>query len=183
MGVAARVKEAIDKMNLGDPDNALVQICLALDATAKKEYPKNKVGERIKEFLRDNQVFLTSFVNLEVGGDILMEFQGKSGEPETRRLEEVLYKLVRCALVHEAELSDRVIVTSELKFGLSKDSKFILSLGLIWGMIIAVIGSPANLQERVPDSYGISVRGEKFILNELWGKKVEILRLVRKRKA
>lgn len=178
MGVAARVKEAIDKMNLGDPDNALIQICIAVDATAKSEYPKNKVGERTKKFLRNNQVFLTAFAKLAVGGDILLQFRGKNGEPETKKLEESLYKLVRCALMHEAELSDRVTYIPEPCFGLSKDGKFILSLNLIWGMINAVIGSPANSRERAPENYWISIGGQKISLNELWGKKDIILQLV-----
>lgn len=177
MAVADRVKEAIDKMNLGDPVNALIQVCLAVDATAKREYPKNKVGERTKKFLRNNQVFLTAFVKLAVGGDILLQLKDKNGEPETKKLEEVLYKLVRCALVHEASISDRIIITPDPCFGLSKDGKFILSRGLIWGMINAVIGSPANSRERAPDNYWISIGGQRISLNELWGKKDIILQL------
>jgi hypothetical protein len=171
VAVADRIKEAIDKMNMGEPENGLIQVCIAVDATAKKEYPKSGPGERTKKFLRDNQVFLTAFLRLAVGEEILLQVENRDGKPETKRLEEVLYRLVRCALVHEAELSDRVTITNQACFGLSNDGKFILSYGLIWGMICAVIGSPKNTQERAPENYWISIRGRKILLNELWGKK------------
>ena len=182
MGLADRVKEAVDKMNLGEPVNALIQVCIAVDATAGKEYPKTKVGERNKKFLRNNQAFLTrvAFGKLEVGGDILLQFEDENGKRETKKLEEVLYDLVRCVLLHEGELSERVMITPKLEFGFSKDRKFLLSAGLIWGMLLAVIGSPVNSIERVPNHYWISVGGQQLPLNELWGKREEILLLARK---
>ena len=185
MAVADRIKEAVDKMNLGESINALIQVCIAVDATAKKEYPGYKVGKRIKGFLRNNQGFLTrvAFGNIEVQGDIELQFVSKNGKQEALTLQEVLYKLVRCSLVHEGELSDRVQITPNLILGFSKEGKFLLAHGLIWGMIIAVIGSPVNSKELVPDHYWIGIGGQRKALNELWGKKVEILRLARKRDA
>ena len=53
MPISGRVIECINKYNANDLDNALIQICIALDGTAKREYPKvNNVGKRFKEFVK-----------------------------------------------------------------------------------------------------------------------------------
>ena len=62
MPVADRVIECINKYNSNDLENALIQICIALDGTVKKEYPDiKKVGERFRAFIKANMDIITFF--------------------------------------------------------------------------------------------------------------------------
>lgn len=62
MSTADRVLECINKYNANELDNALIQLCITLDVTAKKEYPRvKKVGVRFKAFVKANQDIITFF--------------------------------------------------------------------------------------------------------------------------
>ena len=62
MPVTDRVIGCINKYNSNDLENALIQVCIALDGTAKKEYPKiKKVGERFRAFIKANMDIITFF--------------------------------------------------------------------------------------------------------------------------
>ncbi len=73
----------------------LIQVMIAVDDTAKKEYPREKTSSRCKKFFRENQGFITrlAFGKLEIQGPMLLDVteQGIT-------LDAVLYKLVRCSL-------------------------------------------------------------------------------------
>ena len=49
MSIADRVKESIDKYNSNDLENALIQLYIAFDGTAKNEFPhiKTNGGSRL----------------------------------------------------------------------------------------------------------------------------------------
>lgn len=182
MAIADRIKEAVDYMNLGNPVSALIQVCIAVDATAKKELKDKRVGDRITKFLRNNQEFILLIgLGKARGGasDHIFQFKISEGKYEYKKLEEVLYELVRCTLLHEGDLSSKVVIVPQLELGFSKDRQFKLSVGLIWGMILAVVASPANSDQQLPNHYLIPIKGQNKALNELWGKKEELLQLIR----
>lgn len=56
MSIADRIHEAIGKYTNNDLDNALIQVMIAIDGTARKEFPnmKNKNKERFINFINDN---------------------------------------------------------------------------------------------------------------------------------
>ena len=98
MSVADRVTECIIKYNANDLVNALIQLCIALDGTSKNEYPRmKKVGERFKAFIKANQDIITFFTfNTNIFIDC--EFGGYT-------IEQFIYKVLRCGLLHEGEVS------------------------------------------------------------------------------
>jgi hypothetical protein len=68
MAIVDRVKEACDKLLMGDPINALIQVSIAIDATAKKAYPQMTTSRRCRRWLSVNQDFITmvAFGKLEI---------------------------------------------------------------------------------------------------------------------
>jgi hypothetical protein len=86
---------------------------------------------------------------------------------------------VRCSLLHEGSLPNEIEITKEALFGVTNDGKVIISEKLIWGMILAVIGSHVNKGEALPDYYTASIGKTTLKLNELWGEKEKIYNLVR----
>jgi hypothetical protein len=116
-GISKRVREAIGKMEVRDFEGAFIPLCIATDATAKKEYPLlPRVNARFQAFLREHLEVITYFGtggfmslrSLELGEEGL-----KSGSVP---VEGILYEAVRCALLHEAELPEHVTLSKELVF-------------------------------------------------------------------
>lgn len=68
MSIGNRINEALEKLQKRDYENSLIQICIALDATAKKEYPGLGSAKRCKKFIEDNMSFITrvAFGKLEI---------------------------------------------------------------------------------------------------------------------
>ena len=182
MAIRDRVKEAIDKLNLNDPVNALIQISIAIDATAKKVYPGKKTSFRCKKFLEDNRGFISrvAFGKLEIQGPMLFVMDPSQNSKKTKTLEEILYHLVRCSLLHEGELPNEVQITTRNSIGITKDGKVLLPINMIWAMILAVIGSHVNRSERLPPGYTASIGNQTIDLNDFWGNKEQIYSLVKK---
>jgi hypothetical protein len=86
MAIQDRIKEAIDKLNLNDPINALIQVSIAIDGTAKKMYPGKKTSFRCKKFLEDNRGFISrvAFGKLEIQGPILFLTQTSKNSKKAR---------------------------------------------------------------------------------------------------
>ena len=70
-------------------------VLVAADATSKKRYPnESSVGKRFEKYILDEMSTIT-------GGpkyDVAFPFDGQDKVP----LERILYKYLRCELVHEA---------------------------------------------------------------------------------
>ena len=181
MAVRDRIKEAIDKLSKGDYENALIQVCIAVDATAKKEYPGKKTSHRCKKFLRKNQAFITKvgLGLLEIHGDIFFGPSDSVDKKRDKSLEEVLYKLVRCSLLHEGKLAEEVEFTTKNIFGISREGVIILPINMIWAIILAIVGSEVNAKERLLAYSTISIGKTTIRLNELWGKKKKIYMIAR----
>jgi len=182
MAVGDRVREAIDKLNQGDPVNALIQVCIAIDATSKKEFTGKlgkKQSHRYKAFLKKHQAFITrvSTGKLEIAGPILFTISGPGRPIKCRTLEEILYNLIRCALVHEGSLPNQVQITNENVMGVTSDGKVLISINLIRALIMAVACSDVNRDQRVPEGYSIGIENTRIDLNNLWGRKDLVYRL------
>ncbi len=181
MAIRDRIKEAIDKLKLNDPINALIQVSIAIDSTGKKIYLGKKTSFRCKKFLEDNRGFISrvAFGKLEIQGPMLFPIQASKGSKKTRTLEEVLYHLVRCSLLHEGELPNEVEITSKNEIGMTIDGKVLLPVNMIWAMILAVIGSDVNRLERLPPGYTASIEDVAIDLNDFWGNSERIYSLVK----
>ena len=140
MGIGKRVKEAIEKMQTADPEAAWIPTSIALDATAKKEYPNvKKVGERYKKFIHENFRLISrlSFGGVTIGRmhlgyqhpDIKIDDKG------TCSIEEILYHAVRCGLLHEGNLPKnlRFVRRNIIQ---RKEGVLILPSSMIYGIII-----------------------------------------------
>jgi hypothetical protein len=181
MAICDRIKEAIDKLNMDDSINALIQVSIAIDATSKKEFPGQKTSFRCKNFLEKNRGFISkvAFGKLEIQGPMLFPIQASNGSVKNKTLEEVLYHLVRCSLLHEGELPNEIEITSKPQIGMTIDGKVLLSIKIIWAMILAVIGSHVNKSERLPPGYTASIENETIDLNDFWGDRDRIYNLVK----
>lgn len=163
MSIADRVLECINKYNANDLDNALIQICIALDGTAKNEYPRvKKVGERFKAFVRSNQDIITFFTfntNMFIGCQF--------GE---YTIEQFIYKVLRCGLLHEGEVPEMFQFTAPGEPISIGDKQWCLPKTFIFGTLLAVIGAGSNARQKLSNDLGVTIMGRNFKVNELWGR-------------
>ncbi len=163
MSVADRVIESINKYNSNDLENALIQTCIALDGTAKNEYPRiKKVGERFRAFIKANMDIIT-FFTFNTNVFINCQF----GE---YTIDQFVYKVLRCGLLHEGELSEMFKFTDPGEPVSIGTKQWCFPKTFIYGTLLAVIGASSNSNQRVADHLVVTIMGNSFRINELWGR-------------
>lgn len=171
MAISDRVKECIDKLEKNDPVNAFIQLCIAIDGTAKKEYPGKKTSERCKEFLRNNLPFIMwSLTNGTPNECKSFEFGFSENEKPSgyTKFEDVIYSVLRCSLLHEGEMPSKVQFTFDNYIAMI-DGKMMFPVALIGSLLFAVIASPVNQKEHIPNHYSFLFGNKRITVNDLWG--------------
>ena len=163
MSIADRVRECMDKYGSNDLDNALIQVCIALDATSKNEYPSaKKVSERFKRFVRENLDVITFFT---LNGNIVRD-RFQVGD---LTFDNLIYKVLRCGLLHEAKVPQLLKFVQPGESVTVSDKQWCLPTTFIMGTLLSVVGASSNGGQRLPGQYGVTVAGKQFSLNDLWG--------------
>lgn len=173
MSISKRVSECLEIFERGDAEAALVSACIAIDATAKRERPSEKKNNvRYRAFLSD-YAWLIGLVGLRgiVARKIKLRAQHPDLKPDAGgfvAIEDVLYGVVRCGLLHEASISDHVSLEEDIVLGYD-GSKYQLSRTLPLGLIAAVISSPSNAHERLEQDVSIKIGWRTLEVNATWG--------------
>jgi hypothetical protein len=165
MAIGDRVKECFDKVTIGDFENGLIQLSIAIDGMAKKEYPKMKVGQRFTTFLRENQDIIT-FFTFATNMFIDCSFDGY-------KLEDIIYNVLRCGLLHEGSIPDEIEFIDEIRIG-HAGGRWRFPKTYVMGGLLAVIGAKSNAKERLPRQYAVMIMGKPYQVNYLWGHGDEI---------
>ncbi len=162
--ISKRISAAMRHLSEKDYENALIQITIAIDATAKKKWPEKGVGTRIRNFIKEYESFIYKMASsghiILISGRILI--QG-------RELSTIIYDLVRCALQHGDELGDRVIILGNANTIGVKDGKIIINVGHIYGLLLSVILDPTNILEHCDSNPFLQEGDTRILVNEIWG--------------
>jgi hypothetical protein len=174
MSIGNRIDEAIEKLKSGDFENALIQISIAIDATATKKFNnEKKVGKRVRNFIMEYQDYLMHF---QMDGRVKIAtaaiYYGDKGS-----LGDVLYKSIRCALLHNADISDQVVFKPGSIMGMEY-GKFIVSEKLLWGLVLILIGQEVNARQSLKSLHKAYYDNTEISLNDMWGKEEAIKSLV-----
>lgn len=151
-----------------DYEGALVNLFPAIDKTAKKRRPKAGVGSRVKAFLEEEEALISATAT----GNI---FQNMSVDGVT--ITDALYKFGRTPIAHEGELDPRLQfnATGSIEIG---SKKWNLPSQYIFGLCIAVIAAPENAEEKVTENLQVTLFGQSFKVNDLWGKRDFVRQLI-----
>lgn len=155
-------------MQVKDHEGALVNLFPAIDKTAKKRRPKEGVGARIGAFLEDEEAMISAIAT----GNVLRRI-AVNGVTIT----DALYKFGRTPIAHEGELDPRLHFNENGSLQIGPD-RWDLPVGYILGMSVAVVVAPENRGERVSDSLGVKLFGHRFQLNDLWGSKDVVQKII-----
>lgn len=177
--VGDRVQSMIDHMEKGELDLALSDICIALDITSQKYYGMTKSSRTTyKEFLKENiwMIVATGMGSLIVES-IKLPFQHTDIKYDADgycTLEQIIYHVMRCGLVHGTGENNKIIWNNLIPLGIDEAGNLQLSPSFIWGLALAVIVSEVNKDERVKDTCWISTMTFKYLINDLWGKRENV---------
>jgi len=175
MSVKARIDDARVLWEAGRWEGAVIQVLIAVAATVRKRYPKPISDKQaFCDFIRDELAKITNgpFINVS------FYYAGNPRVP----IEEIIYRFIRCALIHEGHLPPNMTLTNPVPgdgkpVGISPngtpyDGKLfnVLSLydvlgfpiGWIWNLIRVVSEARENKTDfpegtyAVPDGYSVS---------------------------
>ncbi|MND57558.1 hypothetical protein D3C81_1327690 [compost metagenome] len=171
MTIAARIQECTVKLALGDAENAFIQLAIAIDGTAKLLYPGKKTSERCKKFLKDSLPFiLWSLSNGTPAKTTSLSFEISNSSQSSAwiEFEDLVYKVMRCSLLHDGELSKKVEFVDAPYVG-TLNGKMQFPLALLGSLLFAVIASPVNERQRVADSTSFTFGKTKVPVNHMLG--------------
>ncbi len=181
MSVGRCIERAIDSYKRNDFEDAFLQTSVAVTATSEKEYPKEGADNRkYKKFIGDNIALITNVAlgNITLHKGISLKYSHpklKESQDGTYTIEEILYHIVRCCLIHEAGLPPNLSITDQNLFKTEGEkSPLLLPASLVLGMLVSVVTSPENTMEKISPNYQISIKGEDRFLSDLRGKKKDL---------
>lgn len=79
--------------------------------------------------------------------------------------------------MHEGELDPRLKFTQENVIEIGND-EWHFPVSFITAMSIAVVLAPENINESIEGTLKIQIAGSAFSINEIWGKKDKVQRLI-----
>jgi len=183
MAIADRVQEAVDNVMKGNIEGALHDICSAVEVCAKTLYggAERDGGKCYKQFVSDNFGLITHFALSRRILNLNVEYRHPKIKASTNGLcsvQEVFYHAVRCGLYHEACLPSSLHFIDEKKI-MVKDGELYLPSALVYGLIVAVVISPAVKDESPPPRCALNLEfGLTIPAQFVWGKKEQFVALL-----
>ena len=162
--ISRRIKSSIEALQKKKYEESLLNCFPALDKTAKRRSPNKKVGERFRNFIKDQWRIIAP-----IGLGTLM---GEGCTFGGMAYEDAIYNLARNHLVHEGEFSCNMRFTSKKYSVVGGD--WALSENNIFALILAVITAKENKGLSLSPDIQLILFGEKTSVNMLWGKEDEI---------
>jgi hypothetical protein len=153
---------------------------MALDATATLTYAKPGRSS-YKRFIRENMDIIT---HVAFRGVRVLDLRCKFSHPDVKTspdglagLDDILYHVVRCGLLHETRISGPVHFAPlpEIRY---VSGSLQLPESLVPGLLVAVIVADCNIAERTPTKRLLNLHGAYSVavpMDLAWGKKREIM--------
>lgn len=188
MKVGKSVSKAIDDWLAGDSESAMLHACNAVDGTArKKPYGNSGNAARFCRLIREETEIFGKFgmpgINLDTTR-FPISLANKS--MVALDIAEILYKVHRCTHGHGDELEDgfelypdaagpEPITTMQWSGG-----KLRLSDSILFAMIGVAVVAPENVGQQTTDGHYLTFnRGAPMLINEWWGRRDDMLAVVR----
>ena len=182
MSIAKFISGAITLNNLGQYNTAFALVCSSVDATSKKIFPTENNNTRNKSFIKKYFRIISTygFPGISAGGikikcsnipDLKTDNEGYVG------IEDIIYHVIRCGLVHECQLDSRLQFIDQTRIG-DFDKYFQLPKQTIWGLIIAVVLCEKNQSEKCNENITIKINGHDYNIDEMWGQEKKWLKKI-----
>ena len=175
ISVGQRVREAIDYMTKGEIVSALTPACIALDVTSQRHAGAKRSGRAIFKRFVQEYLWLITYVGFPglMASTVRVPFTHPDIKPDavgTVGVEDIIYHVIRCSLVHSDEKAAKIVWNKAIALGLDQNGNLVLNQGLVWGIVSAVVFAPVNKGESIPDTYWLKVGQFTNFISELWGR-------------
>jgi hypothetical protein len=179
MSVGSQVSNAMRKLAESRFEDAVVAASVALSATARLEYPTDRDKAACRKFLEHNLPIICKIGWVAFGvaqpiNFLYRRLDSKAPGICVRPMPEMLYDVVRCTAVHEAGLPGNLQFTEQPLIQTGHDGELVLPIDVIYGLLLAVVGSPKNVGEYVDGDPIFSFGDNSVRINELWGDRGKI---------
>lgn len=164
MSIESSVREALRQLRDREFDNAMTSACITLDATAKNEF--GDCTQRFQRFVRGNLDIIT-YVGF--GGAIVacpgatLKLKWPKSPDGCVAVEDIVYKSIRCPLIHEASLPERVCFTEDAFYG-ERDGVLCIPVNMIYAIVLSVIAAPTNRSRSLGSDFVMTVHGAQLHL-------------------
>lgn len=184
VSVGNRVQSMIDHMEKNELELALSDICIAIDITSQKYYNESTSSASCyKRFLKEHMwMIIVTGMNSIIAETIKLPFKHeniKSDKDGYCTLEQIIYHVMRCGLIHGTGEGNKIIWNRNVPLAIDGNQNLILSPAFIWGLALCVIACPINNYEQVGDLCWISTASFKYLINDLWGKRDSVEKMIR----
>lgn len=179
MSVGSQVADAMRKLSAGCFEDAIVSASVALSATARLEYPRAGDKAACHSFLEHSLPIIckVGWVSFGVSQPINFRYRrlnSKSPGICVLTMPEMLYDVVRCTAVHEAGLPDNLRFTHQPLIQTGPNGELVLPIDVVYGLLIAVVASPKNADQKVEGNPVFTFGGRSIRINDLWGRRCKI---------
>lgn len=156
-----RINDVVSDLSQRRFNVALTLLVTLIDRSAKDTYKIKKIGERFERMIDDNKDFLFWFNS---GGSIMV---GKEITILEKPFKEIIYKLIRNCLVHDAELPEIDFVEGPTILS-SKDGKIFFNTKLIFAFLLMICYLPCN-KHRFPKNIVLNFNTRNINLDDFCG--------------
>lgn len=179
MSVGSQVSDAMRKLSEKHFEDAIVAASVALSATARLEQPVGGDKAACRAFLENYLPIISKIGWVSFGVSQPMNFRYRSLDSRNpgiavRTMPEMLYDILRCTAVHEAKLPDNLRFIEQPIIRLGNDGELILPIDVIYGLLLSIIASPKNKDQKVNGDPVFSFGGKSNRINEFWGNRGKI---------
>ena len=146
MSVQSFLESAEILYNNNKYEEALCLVCISVDACSRNQYPGKRSSERYKLFLKDHfsTICRYGFPGIEASNiRIKVNVPNIALKPDSNGyvdMEQIIYHILRCSLVHECNIENNIQFTDTSIIG-DWGEKFNIPRDIIFGLIEAVIES------------------------------------------
>jgi hypothetical protein len=182
MNVGDSIRLAIDDWMRDEFDAAMLHACNAVDGTASKRYSQNANNVRFTRLIRENY---SIFGPMGAPGIDFEATRWPVSLPHPKApgggadIADIIYGVHRCSHGHGDELPDGFELLADAAGPHRhtrmqiKRGKVQLSDRVIFGLLAIAVMAPENADQRVPDGYHLTFAGERFPINDWWGRAVD----------
>ena len=179
MNVGKQVMDSMKKIAENRFEDALVAASAAVAATARLEYPTGDDKVACRQFLEHNLQMICTIGWVAEGAPQPANFRYRRLDLQApgislRTMAEMLYDVVRCTAVHEAGLRKNLRFTKLPVMQTVFDGELVLPVDVIYGLLLAIVGSPQNAGQQAEGDPLFSFGGRSIRVNELWGDREKI---------
>jgi hypothetical protein len=170
MAIEDFMNGALRECAAGNYPVAMASICTVVDSLGKAEFG-GKTRSRCLAFL---DKYLDIITTVGFGGAIRANPGGRlnvldpMNPTKTKNVIEVVYDILRCSLIHEADLPFNVQFTQEAFYG-KRSGDFLIPTNFFYALLFAAIASPCMAQKSIVNDIQLTWRGAPCPVNQLMG--------------